>query len=127
MENTVTAGVLAQLLRLSPEARRVVAYALLDEEPQPKEASCNAALSALADDVLDLSLSIGRIRAVAECFADDYVDTCNGITCAMAVAHTEEHYENLYNALQEMIVAADKKGKALTDKADRLYKESAEA
>ena len=127
MENTVTPGVLAQLLRLSPEARRVIALALMDEEPRPEAVPYKTALSAFADEVLDLHLSIGRVRAVAECFADDYVDTCGGITCAMAVQHTPEHYENLYNALFEMIVNVDEKGKALHRKADSLFKESVNA
>lgn len=127
MENTVNAGVLAQLLRLSPEARRVVALALMDEEPRPEEVPLKTALSAFADEVLELHLSIGRMRAVAECFADDYVDTCNGITCAMAVQNTEEHFENLYNALFMMIVNIDEQGKELHHKADSLFKKSAEA
>ena len=127
MENTVTPGVLAQLLRLSPEARKVVAYALLDqEEPkQDKEKHIEQeSFYEASNAALELSLHIKRMRAVAECFADDYIDTRPGITCAMAVAHTEEHYESLFNAMFEMIAAIDQEADKLHNDLDGIYKEA---
>ena len=123
----ITVGAMTELIQLSPEARRNLAKALYPQpdkqENQEKHIeqesfyeACNAAL--------ELSLAIKRMRAVAECFADDYIDTCNGITCAMAVAHTEEHYESLFNAMFEMIAAIDQEADKLHHDLDGIYKEA---
>ena len=125
--DTIRAGTMAELLKLSPEARRNLAKALYPQLEEPKEQekhieqecffeACNAAL--------ELSLSVKRMRAVAECFADDYVDTCEGITCAMAVAHTEEHFESLFNAMFIMIADIDKEAEKLHHDLDGIYKEA---
>lgn len=125
MENTIPAGVLGQLLRLSPEARRVVAYALLEEEEpkrnQEKHIEQESFYEA-TNAALELSLRIEQMRAVAESFADDYIDLHGQITTPMAVAHSTDHFNNLFNACFNMIVDIDAQAKKLTHDLDEIWK-----
>jgi hypothetical protein len=73
----------------------------------------------LREDVQELSLSIERMRAVAESFAGDYIDVSNP---AQAVAMRPEHFANLYSALFCMIVDIDEKAETLNREAEALYK-----
>ena len=123
----ITAKAMLELLRLLPQSKLNLAQVLQQEaEEEQKQAAEPERLNPLfelANNALELSLSIQRMRAVAECFADDYIDTVGGITCAQAVAHSEDHYNNLYNALFMLIVGVDEQAEALHEQADRVYKE----
>ena len=121
----ITVGAMTELLKLSPEARRNLALSLCPQLERKKEKPIEQEwLFEAGNAALGLSLHIKRMRAVAECFADDYVDTCKGITCAMAVAHTPEHYESLFNAFFEMIADIDKEAEKLQQDIDGMYKEA---
>ena len=123
MENTIKAGTMAEPLKLSPEAKQNLAFALVGKEPLSKEKRIEQeSFYEATNAALELSLSIERMRAVAECFADDYIDTVGGITCAQAVAHTERHFENLYNALFMMIVGVDEQAQKLHHDLDEIWK-----
>jgi hypothetical protein len=123
MENAIKASTMAELLKLTPEAKRNLALALIGETAKEEKHLEQEWISEASNAALDLSLRIKRMRAVAECFADDYVDTCEGITCAMAVQHTEEHYESLFNAIMEIMVAVDKEAEQLQKNLDGIMKE----
>jgi len=57
----------------------------------------------LSNKLLDLVLSINRAEAVSESFAERYVDVSVGTSRASVVALSEDHFENLYNALHYML------------------------
>ena len=63
MENTVTPGVLAQLLRLSPEARKVVAYALLDQEEPKQDKANDAKLKAQQAEIERLKAQLAQAQS----------------------------------------------------------------
>ena len=85
--------------------------------------SSHKVIGRLIDQICELSLSIKRMRAVAQCFANDYVDV-SGSTCAQAVAYDEESYEHLFNAFFGMIADIDAEAEDLHEKADQLFKET---
>ena len=116
-ETGISCKTMLELMGLPPEAKRNLAGILTEGDD-------HKAVKELIDPLLDLSLHIKQMRAVAECFADDYIDIAPGITRAMAVAHTEEHYENLFNAFFNMIADIDKEAEGLQKAADQLFKET---
>ncbi len=115
---------MAELLKLSPEARRNLAQVLYPQPERTEKHIEQESFFEACNDALDLSLRIKRMRAVAECFANDYVDTCNGITCAMAVASRPETYESLFNAFYEIMADVDEEADKLHHNLDGLYKEA---
>jgi hypothetical protein len=118
---TIKAGTMAELLKLSPEARKGLAKALY---PQQEKHTEPESLFEISNAALELCLRVKRMRAVAESFADEYIDTCNGITCAMSVAKSEEHYEALFNAMFEIMAEVDKEAEKLHLDLDGIYKEA---
>ena len=77
-----------------------------------------------SNEALSLSLRLKRMRAVAECFADCYVDVPQG--AAQAVSINEAHYENLFNALFDIMVTADQEAAALAENLDKIHREAKE-
>ena len=70
----------------------------------------------LREEIDELYLSADRMKAVAQSFAREYIDTPQS---AEAVAATPEHFSSLYNAI--LVLMCD-----VTDrvqKVDSLYKE----
>lgn len=122
--DTIKAGTMAELLKLSPEARRNLAQALYPQPERKEKRIEQESFFEATNAALDLSLRIKRMRAVAECFANDYVDTCGGITCAMAVASRPETYESLFNAFYEIVAEVDKEADKLHHDLDAIYKEA---
>ena len=121
-EAGISCKTMLELMGLPAEAKRNLAVMLMGGELEPDQAEMDKRIAGeLIDPLLELSLHIKRMKAVAECFADDYVDTCNGITCAMAVAHTEEHYESLFNAFFCMMADIDREAEHLQKTADQLF------
>lgn len=57
----------------------------------------------LTDKLLELELSIERLEAVSQSFAERYIDITEPLTHHEAVAMSERHFENLYNAISFMI------------------------
>ena len=123
-EAGISCKAMLELMGLPPEAKRNLAVMLTDGTLDDQAERDHRITDELVDPLLELSLHIKRMRAVTECFADDYVDTMNGITCAMAVQHTPEHYESLFNAFFYMMAEVDKEAEALHEKADQLFKDS---
>lgn len=133
-EAAISCQTMLELMGLPSEAKKKLALMLMggeldtDDQAEDHRRKVNSvepeSFFEICNTMMDLSLRIKRMRAVAECFADDYVDTCNGITCAMAVAHTEEHYESLFNALFELIAAVDEQAEKLHHDMDEIYKEA---
>ena len=57
----------------------------------------------LSNKLLDLTLSIDRAEAVAQSFAERYIDVDTGTKHSFVVAMSEDNFENLYNALHYML------------------------
>ena len=134
-EDAISCQTMLELMGLPAEAKKKLALMLvggeldLDDdqaedhrekqkriEPESFYESTNAAL--------ELSLMIERMRAVAECFADDYIDLNGQITTPMAVAHSTDHFNNLFNAIFCMIVDIDAHAKKLTHDLDQIWKDA---
>ena len=80
----------------------------------------------LSNKLLDLVLSINRAEAVAESFAERYIDVSKGTSRASVVAMSEDHFENLYNALQYMLQdIAEQAESTLKDAEELVHAESA--
>lgn len=120
-EAGISCKAMLELMGLPADAKKKLAVMLMDGELDDQAEQDHRIAGELIDPLLELSLHIKRMRAVAECFADDYVDTMNGITCAMAVANTEEHYESLFNAFFCMMADIDREAEHLQKTADQLF------
>ena len=80
----------------------------------------------LSNKLLDLVLSINRAEAVAQSFAERYIDVDTGTSRAAVVSMSEDHFENLYNALHYMLHdIAQQAEKTLEDAEELVHAESA--
>ena len=124
-EAGISCKTMLELMGLPAEAKRNLAVMLMGGELEPDQAEDRdlKLVNELVNPMLELSLHIKRMKAVAECFADEYVDTLVGITCAQAVAYNEENYESLFNAFFYMMADIDREAEQLQKAADQFTKE----
>lgn len=71
----------------------------------------NIKMDSLYDRSFQLSLAISRMRAVAQSFADEYIDS--GDEPGMSVLYRSEHFTNLFNAMFFMMADIDDDAKSL--------------
>lgn len=74
----------------------------------------------LSDSIWHLSASISRMRAVAQCFDDEFVDRRGN--SSLAVALNEDHFKNLFYAMYLMIIDIDEKASVISEEAGELHK-----
>lgn len=122
-EAGISCKAMLELMGLPADAKKKLAVMLMDGEPDQAEDRDLKLVNELVNPMLELSLHIKRMKAVADCFANEYVDTLAGISCAQAVAYNEDDYENLFNAFFYMMADIDKEAEQLQKAADQFTKE----
>ena len=77
----------------------------------------------LHDLTTELSLAIGRLRAVAESFAGEYIDIPED-SAVSAISMNPEHFRSLFSALFAMLEDVQNRAEAVDLAALKLHKES---
>ena len=96
----IACSTMAELMKLSSEDKRGLASELMKEAGEATPSAVRKDISNLTDSLSEVDFAAHRIRAVAQSFAERYVDTDK---MWEMVACSPEHFENLYNALTYMI------------------------
>ena len=117
---TINSSIIAELLKLSPEAKQSLAATLLGSD-QPVKADTGKALSNICDQALSLVCSIEQLRAVSQSFADEYIDD-DDKALMMNIAYRTKHYCNLFNAMASMLCNIEQEAKALEDATTEAFK-----
>ena len=125
-EAAISCQTMLELMGLPSEAKKKLALMLmggeLDSDDQAEEQDqIHRLVRQVVDPILELSLAIKRMRAVAQCFGQEYIDTSVGITSAMMVQMNEEHFESLFNAFFGMIADIDRDAEKLQQDADQIF------
>lgn len=101
-EAGISCKAMLELMGLPADAKKKLAVMLMDGEPDQAEDRDLKLVNELVNPMLELSLHIKRMKAVADCFANEYVDTLAGITCAQAIGAAHPYW--LYTYTQELIL-----------------------
>lgn len=126
-EAAISCQTMLELMGLPSEAKKKLALMLMggeldsDDQEAEEQDQIHRLVGQVVDPILELSLAIKRMRAVAQCFGQEYIDTSVGITSAMMVHMNEEHFESLFNAFFGMIVDIDKEAEKLQQDADQIF------
>lgn len=96
----IACNIMAELMKLSAEEKRGLASELMKEAGETTPSAVRKDISNLTDSLTEIDFTAHRTKAVAQSFAERYVDTTS---MWEMVACSPEHFENLYNTLSYMI------------------------
>ena len=81
-------------------------------------------LSDLCDQTMEVAIAVGRLQAVTQSFADDFIDeTADERESAMYIAYRHKHFCRLFDVMAVMIADLEKQTEALDDNATAAFRD----